>query len=108
MWQAVASSADGTKLAAVAYGGSPGVVGGIWTAQATIQPPPLLIAQTGARVSVSWPALPGWILQTNNDLTMPVAWSPATGVQTSNGTNYLRLRSPTGSSFFRLSATNSP
>jgi len=68
-------------------------------------PPTLYISRSGspATISVYWQDVLGWSLQQNNNLTVPAEWSYSSGVTTSNGTNYLTLRSPTGNLFFRLS-----
>lgn len=72
----------------------PGVVGGI----------PTLQTSRGANsVTLSWPVTPGWSLKQNNTLGSLARWSTSGGVTNSNGTNYLRISSPTGNLFFRLS-----
>jgi hypothetical protein len=86
-------------------GGSYSLTGGFWAFGAAVPVPPgptLYIAHSGALVLIYWQDVPGWTLQQTPSLSQPPAWSPSSGVTTSNGTNYLTLTSPAGSQFFRL------
>jgi len=64
--------------------------------------PSLSISQSGNTLSVYWPALPGWSLQQNTNLSNPSGWTPSDGVSALNGTNYLNTNAPIGILFFRL------
>jgi len=97
-WCSVASSADGSKLVAVANGG------GIWTSQST--PVPLLsITPSGTNLVLSWivPSM-DFLLQQNSDLTT-TNWMEVTNTPTLNLTNLqnqVTLSSPVGNRFYRL------
>jgi hypothetical protein len=97
-WSSVASSADGSKLVAVANGG------GIWTSQST--PAPVLsITPSGTNLVLSWivPSL-DFELQENSDLTA-TNWMDVTNTPTLNLTNLqnqVTLSSPIGNRFYRL------
>ncbi len=69
----------------------------------TAAQPPLCISESANTVSVFWPAVPGWSIQQNTNLANPSGWTPSSGVNTSNGTNYLNITVSAGSLFFRLS-----
>ena len=87
-------------------GGNYSLTGGFWALIATVPThgaPPLLINYAGNTVTVYWQAVPGWTLQQNPSVNNLPGWSTSNGVTTSNGTNYLKLISPSGNLFFRLS-----
>ncbi len=82
------------------------LTGGFWALISTLQTPgapTLYISYSGSTVTVFWQDVPGWSLQQNNDLTMPVGWTVNSSWTTSSGTNYLNITTPTGNLFFRLS-----
>lgn len=72
----------------------PGVVAGS---------PTLKTSQAGNSVTLSWPDASGWSLKQNSNLSATAGWSPSGGITNSHGTNYLKILSPTGNLFFRLS-----
>ena len=95
-WYSVASSADGSKLAAVVCGG------GIYIWQYT---PILSVTLVGSNVVVSWPtnAL-NFVLEQNSDLTTE-NWVTLTNQPTlnlSNLQNEVVITPSDSSSFFRL------
>ena len=95
-WQAVASSADGNRLVAVAWNG------GIWTSQ-TPPAPQLNLKPTGANYDLSW-TVPStnFVLQQSSDLT---GWSDVANPPVLNLTNLQNevVLSPAGSrGFYRL------
>lgn len=99
------SGTIGQHDAGTMTGGNYSLTGGFWSLVSAVQTPgapPLCITHSGNTVTVYWQNVPGWSLQQNSDLAAPMAWSTATGLTTSNGTNYLNLTSPAGSLFFRL------
>jgi hypothetical protein len=53
-------------------------------------------------VTLYWLACPSWVLEQNNNLTMPAGWSASSGVTSIGVTNYLTITPPTGNLFFRL------
>ena len=66
-------------------------------------PPPSLAAfSSGGAVTIAWPVVSGWTLQTNSNLRNPNGWAACSGATTSNGTNYLSIPSPSGKLFFWL------
>ena len=65
--------------------------------------PTLQTTRVANTVTLSWPNTSGWTLKQNNNLSVPAGWSPSSGITNSNGTNYLKIPSPTGHLFFRLS-----
>jgi hypothetical protein len=86
-------------------GGSYSVTGGYWALISVAQTsgaPSLYIRYSGSTVTIYWQAVPGWSLQQNNSLTVPLGWQNSSGVTTANGTNYLNIPNPTGNQFFRL------
>ena len=86
-------------------GGNYSLTGGFWSLIAAVQSPAaptLYIARSSGQVVVYWQNLPGWALQQNGTLTLPAGWSAASGVTTSNGTNYLNITQPSGQMFYRL------
>ena len=86
-------------------GGNYALTGGFWSMISVVQTPgapTLHISQSGNSVTVYWQDVSGWVLQQNHSLTAPANWTQNTGWTTSNGTNSLKLTSPTGNSFFRL------
>ncbi|MDE3066368.1 MAG: hypothetical protein KGJ60_02340 [Verrucomicrobiota bacterium] len=102
-WYSVASSADGSKLAAVVNGG------GIFTLQTSTPPPPtptLNIAVSGTNVIFSWSAAAtGFVLQQNASLSTG-NWQDVTNpVIVTNGLFEVILPlSQAGNYFYRLSA----
>jgi hypothetical protein len=98
-WTYVASSADGSKLVAVVYGGP------IYTWQSW---PMLGITLRGGDVFVKWPSLSAsdnLVLQRNSDL-IPLSWTNMTAVlSATNGFNEVRIPSPSGQQFYRLAKT---
>jgi hypothetical protein len=97
-WISVASSADGTKLVAVARGG------GIWTSQST-PAPQLNLAPLSSNLAVSW-IIPStdFMLQQNLDLTT-TNWTDLTNTPGLNLTNLqdeVILTPTNSSSFYRL------
>jgi len=97
IWQCVASSADGTKLAAGA-----GYVCGIYTAS-SIPSPKLALATQSNSVAISW-TIPStnFILRQSADLAV---WSDVTNVPVLNLTNLqnqVTLPASGGSGFYRL------
>jgi hypothetical protein len=97
-WWSVASSADGSKLAAVVDGG------GIWVSQTT--PSPILnIAPFSSNVALSWLApSTNFVLQQNSDLTT-ANWVTLTNTPVLNLTNLqdeIILSPPADNGFFRL------
>lgn len=66
--------------------------------------PTLQTSHVANTVTLSWPDTSGWSLKQNNNLSAPAGWSPSSGITNSNGTNYLKVPSPTGNLFFRLSS----
>ena len=111
-WAAVASSADGTKVVAVAgdYGGYG--AGGIYTLQFPLLPPAppssprLIIRLSGVDLGISW-LIPStrFVLQQNSDLGSP-NWTDVPTTPTLNFTNlhYQVAVSPSlGHGFYRLS-----
>jgi hypothetical protein len=75
---------------------------GAFEGQLVVTGPRLFVGLIGNAVTVYWQNVAGFNLQTNNDLTVPVGWSVASGWTTSNGTNYLNITPPSGNLFFRL------
>ena len=67
--------------------------------------PILNISKTAGAVSVTWPALANFFLQTNADLRT-TNWSLDANVAVNNGTNTASITSPTNTLFFRLESTN--
>ncbi len=97
-WGSIASSSDGTKLAAVAYSE------GIWTAQATIQTisPGLTINLSGNAAIISWPDTGSCTLQQCSNLTAGTWCTSGCTVTTCNGTNSIMVTPATGNLYFRL------
>jgi hypothetical protein len=96
VWQAVASSADGNRLVAVAWNG------GIWISQTT-PAPSLNLAPANGNLALSW-IVPStnFVMQQSADLT---SWTDVTNPPTLNLTNLQDevILSPTNSSgFYRL------
>ncbi len=87
-------------------GGNYSITGGFWALINVVQTPgapTLSISHSGATVTVSWQAVPGWNLVQNGNLTTPAgSWQASSGITTSNGVNYLNLVNPAGNLFFRL------
>jgi hypothetical protein len=87
-------------------GGNYSITGGFWALINVVQTPgapTLSISHSGAAVTVSWQAVPGWNLVQNGNLTTPAgSWQASSGITTSNGVNYLNLANPAGTLFFRL------
>ena len=105
-WSKIASSADGTKLAAAVAGNFyvPNAGGGIWTSQIT--PSPIVnLSPTNNNLALSW-LIPStnFILQQNSDLTT-TNWSAVTNAPVLNLTNLqnqVTLPAPASNAFFRL------
>jgi len=87
-------------------GGNYSITGGFWALINVVQTPgapTLSISHSGAAVTVSWQAVPGWNLVQNDNLTTPAgSWQASSGITSTNGVNYLNLANPTGTLFFRL------
>jgi hypothetical protein len=86
-------------------GGNYSLTGGFWALISVVQTPgapTLYISHSGNAVTVYWQNVSGWNLQQNNSLALPAGLSVNYSWIYSNGTNYLNLTSPTGSSFFRF------
>jgi hypothetical protein len=100
-WQSVASSADGSKLAAGAANTSRGA---IWTSQTT-PAPGLNITKSNGNLALWWivPAT-NFVLQQNSDLRT-ANWTNVTNTLTLNLTNLqnqISLPLPAGNAFYRL------
>lgn len=66
-------------------------------------PAQLSLRQSGTNVLVSWPALPGYQLQSSADLSAPQAWAPVSEpVNSSNGSNSVLIPIGPPAQFFRL------
>jgi hypothetical protein len=86
-------------------GGSYALTGGFWAVIAVLQAPgapALYITHSGNTVTVFWQNAAGWSLEQNSSLTVPAGWAINNSWTTAGGTNYLKLTSPMGNSFFRL------
>lgn len=86
-------------------GGSYSLTGGFWALFSVIQTPgapTLYISHSGNTVTVFWQNVSPWLLEQNNSLTAPAAWSTNSSWTTTSGTNYLNITAPTGNLFFRL------
>ena len=90
-------------------GGQYSVTGGFWSLINVVQTvgvPKLIIAPNGPNsVKILWPApaTNSYILQQNNNLTLPAGWI-TTGYAITNGfgTNFCTISPPLGNLFFRL------
>jgi len=85
-------------------GGNYSLTGGFWALISVVQTPgapTLYISLSGNTVTVYWQNVSGWSLQQNNNLTAG-GWGASSGVTTSNGTNSIKIVSPTGNEFYRL------
>jgi hypothetical protein len=95
-WQAVAWSADGHKLAAVAQNGP------IYSGQVPLA---LGIALSGPNALLSWPySATGFVLEQNPDLTT-TNWTEVTDAPALNLTNWqkqLNISPTAGQQFYRL------
>jgi len=86
-------------------GGNYSLTGGFWALYAvqTAGAPWLTITQSGNSALVSWPAsATGFLLQTNGNLLINNWVNCGSFITTSNGTNSVRIATPTGNLFFRL------
>jgi hypothetical protein len=87
-------------------GGNYALTGGFWSLVDVVQTPgapTLYISHSGNKVTVFWPAVSGWNLYQNGNLTTPLAnWSASSSPTLSNGTNSLSISNPAGNLFFRL------
>jgi hypothetical protein len=94
-WVSVASSADGSKLVAVAYSGQ------IYTAEFT--PPSLTASLSGTNLTVAWPATAtGFQLQQSSGL-IGNGWRYTTNsVSTNNGQNQVIISPTNNQTFYRL------
>lgn len=96
-WDAVASSADGSKLFGT------GANNGIYAGRLI---PGLSLAKTGGNLAVSWPAMSasaGFILQQTTNLLSPHGWTNYAGTISDDGTNRsASISSPLPAQFFRL------
>jgi hypothetical protein len=103
-WSAVASSADGCRLVAVASGGAYAYLGAIYTWQTT--PHPVLnVTPAGTNLVLYW-IIPSqlFVLQENADLTA-TNWSDVASAPVLNLTNLqnqVTLPLPAGNRFYRL------
>jgi hypothetical protein len=98
-WRSVASSADGTKLAAAAIG-----AGGVYTSQ-SIPAPQLSITPSGADLLVSW-TMPSidFLLQQNSDPTT-TNWTDvpnAPALNLTNLQNWVTVPHSVNGRFYRL------
>ena len=87
------------------FGGNYSLTGGFWSLISVVQTagaPMLSISRSGNSVTVYWQNTGSWTLQQNANLTSVNGWSTSSGVENSNGTNYLNVMNLTGSLFFRL------
>lgn len=87
-------------------GGNYSLTGGFWAWVSVVQTPgapALFINHSGSIATVYWQNVSGWSLQQNMNPAASSGWSVNTNWTTSNGTNYLKLMSPMGNFFFRLS-----
>ena len=87
-------------------GGNYSLTGGFWSVISVVQTagaPLLTITHSGNGVIVSWPVTAGYILQQNNNLSVPAGWG-ASGytITPNNGTNSITITPPAGNLFFRL------
>jgi hypothetical protein len=95
-WIAVASSADGSKLAAAVYNGP------IYTSQTTVAPR-LRLTSSGGQAVISWivPS-PSFVLQENSDLST-TNWTEATAASTlTNLQIQVTVSGSISTRFFRL------
>jgi hypothetical protein len=87
-------------------GGGYSLTGGFWSIIAAIQlpnSPVLSLTRSNAFVVISWPATPGFTLQSSANLAAPTVWSVVTQqVSTANGTNSVSIPITGGNQFFRL------
>ena len=87
-------------------GGNYSLTGGFWSLISVVQTPgapTLTITHSGNTVKVFWPyPSAGWMLQQNNDLTIPANWSASGGISNDGVNNFITIISPTGNLFFRL------
>jgi hypothetical protein len=69
----------------------------------TVGLPTLIVSHSGNSVIVSWPNTGSFILQQDSNLTATANWTTSGySISTSNGTNSITIKAPTGSLFFRL------
>ena len=95
---------DATAINAMS-GGNFSLTGGFWSIYALQTPgaPQLLISRSSNTVTVYWQNIPGWNLQSNNNLATPASWAYNAGAILNGSTNYLMLTNPPGNQFYRLS-----
>ncbi len=101
----VAGTMGQHDAAAPSTGGTYSLRGGFWAMISVVQTPgapTLYINRSGQTVTVQWQNATGWVLQQNNNPTLPAGWLANSSWTTLNGTNYLNLTSPIGTLFFRL------
>ncbi len=95
----------GQAAAGSMIGGNYSLTGGFWSCLLVVEVPggpTLYLSRDGDSVRVYWQDVPNWILQENDNLAAPTAWSASSGVTNANGTNTLTLANPSGIRFFRL------
>jgi len=93
------------EAGAALSGGNYSVTGGFWSLVSVVQTPDaptLYLSRSGNNVTIFWRDMTGWSLQQNASLTTPADWSASGGIETTNGTNSVTIRAPTGNQFFRL------
>jgi hypothetical protein len=86
-------------------GGHFSLTAGFWSVIIEIQTtggPTLYISYSNNKVTVSWEAQDGWVLQENSDLTAPTAWTNSSRVTTLNGVSFHSIDNPADALFFRL------
>jgi hypothetical protein len=94
-WSSVASSADGSKLVAVA------ATGQIYTAQPT--PPQLSVILSGANLTIAWPSsVTGFQLQQNVNLTATNWTDVMNSVSITNGLYQVTVSPSNSMAFYRL------
>jgi hypothetical protein len=95
-WQSVASSADGSRMAAVAWDG------GVYTSQ-SIPAPGLIITPSGGNALISW-TIPSanFVLQQNSDLTATHWLDVQTPPTVTNYENRATVSPTNANSFYRL------
>jgi hypothetical protein len=92
-----------TDASGAMTGANYSLTGGFWSLISVVGPL-LTISHAGNSVIVSWPNMPGYTLQQNNNLAVSAGWATSGYPVTtnSNGTNSITITPPTGTLFFRL------
>jgi len=103
---AVSGTIGQPDAGAAMSGGNYSLTGGFWSLISVVQTaggPLLTITHSGNSVMVSWPVTAGYILQQNNNLSVPAGWGTSGYTITpNNGTNSITITPPAGNLFFRL------